>query len=460
MSFLNPGSIVNFNFLPSVLVQRFAGHTGLKKIISNISWLFFEKFFNMGLGLIIGIFVARYLGPDRFGLLNYAMAFVALFTPLAGLGLDSVVVREIIAKPDATGALLGTSFYLKLGGSFLLVVFAGIAQYFLDPKDPVSLYLVIIIAGGAVFQSFGTIDFWFRAQVLSKYTVIANNIAALIASLFRLALVFLGAGLLFFGFAISFNFLLAAVGMVIAYRIYGGRFAAWKFEFSQVRTLLKDGWPLALQSLMVMVYMRIDQVMLKTMTNNYEVGIYSAAVRLTEIWYVVPMVVCQTLLPAIIRAKQMDKTIYLNRIQYLYNLLLWMAIGIAIIVTFSSGFIVSTLLGAQYVKSANIFAIQIWLGCWVFLNVARQQWILAENKLIIALYSEIVATSLNVAANLILIPKYGAFGAVVASLFAATITNFIMALFSETIRFSLMMYFKSLISPVTFIWGKCVERDL
>ena len=84
------------------------------KYFKNTSWLFGEKILRMVVGLFVGVWVARYLGPEQFGLFSYAQSFVGLFTAIAGLGLDSIIVRELVKDESKRDALLGTAFRLKL----------------------------------------------------------------------------------------------------------------------------------------------------------------------------------------------------------------------------------------------------------------------------------------------------------------------------------------------------------
>ena len=80
--------------------QNVEGRGNLQKLIGNTGWLFADRILRLGVGLWVGIWTARYLGPEQFGLFNYSIAFVALFSVFATLGLDGIVVDSISLVSD------------------------------------------------------------------------------------------------------------------------------------------------------------------------------------------------------------------------------------------------------------------------------------------------------------------------------------------------------------------------
>ena len=148
-------------------------HQGFMRYFKNTSWLMGEKVLRMFVGLFVGIWVARYLGPEQFGLFSYAQSFVGLFVAFATLGLDGIIVRELVKDPNKRDALLGTAFRLKLIGALLVLIALAFAVK-LSHQDTITTLLIFIVASATVFQSFNIIDFYFQANVLSKYTVYAN----------------------------------------------------------------------------------------------------------------------------------------------------------------------------------------------------------------------------------------------------------------------------------------------
>jgi PST family polysaccharide transporter len=164
--------------------------------------------------------------------------------------------------------------------------------------------------------------------------------------------------------------------------------------------------------------MKIDQIMLGQMVGDQAVGIFSAATRISEVWYFIPMVVVSSIFPAILNAKEQSKELYHKYLQRLYALMVWMSIAVALPMTFLAIPLVEILYGKAYLESGIILSIHIWASVFVFLGVASSRWILAENRQILSLQRSLFGMLINVALNLLLIPLYGAIGAAVATVVA------------------------------------------
>jgi len=198
-----------------------------------------------------------------------------------------------------------------------------------------------------------------------------------------------------------------------------------------------------------MIYMRIDQVMIKNMMSDEAVGYYSAAVRLCEAWYFIPVTLCNAIFPAIVNAKNVSEQFYNNRMQKLYDLLTWLAIGIAIPVTIFSALIIQLLFGADFAEASPVLTVYIWAGVAVFLGVASSQYLINENFTKLSFFRTSVGMVLNVVLNFIFIPMYGIIGSAIATLISYTISTFSIITTKEG-RFQTRMMLKSL-SPITLL---------
>jgi O-antigen/teichoic acid export membrane protein len=402
-------------FLPSFIRARLDGRPSLQKIIGNTGWLFADKVIRMGAGLLVGVWVARYLGPDRFGLLSYTGAFVALFSALANLGLDGIVVRNIVRDPVCRDETLGTAFVLKVMGGAITLALTMLTIILLRPGETLTHWLVGITSAGMVFQAFDTIDFWFQSQVRSKFTVYAKNSAFLCITLVKIVLILVKAPLVAFAWAGSAEIVLGAIGMALAYGVSGSRLTAWRGSVRLARELLRDSWPLILSSVVIMIYMRIDQVMLGEMVGDAEVGVYSAAVRLAEVWYFIPMAVLSSVFPSVVEARAVSDELFYGRLQKLYNLMALMGYIVAVPVTFVAGWVVQLLFGPAYAAAGPMLAVLIWAGLFTNLGVARSSFLTAMNWTRVYFLTVSLGCVINVLLNLFLIPRYGGMGAVTAS---------------------------------------------
>lgn len=431
--------------LPSFIIEKIRGRVYLQKVLENMGWLFFDKFFRMGIGLFVGVWVARYLGPEKYGTLGYAQAFVALFATFASLGLDSIVIRDIVNDPSCKDETLGTAFSLKLAGGFLTTVLSVAAIYLLRPEDTLTLYLVGIIAIGTVFQSFSTIDFWFSSQIQSKYTVYAQNIAFVIISVIKVVLILRQAPLIAFAWAALAEVIIGSAGLVAFYRLNGYSMRKWKNNWFRARQLLNQSWPLILSGVTIMIYMRIDQIMLGQMVGQYAVGIYTSAVKLSEVWYFIPSAIVASLTPALLDAKKVNETLYYLRLQKIFNLLAVIAYSVALPMTFLSHWIITILFGAEYGAAGPVLAIYIWAAVFVFQGVARGVWIVAEGLMKFSLATTFAGLVINVVLNYLLIPIYGPIGSALATVFSQFVASVGSNYFYDKTRTIGKMQMKSLL---------------
>jgi len=429
----------------SRISEQIRSNEALRKILYNTSWLFADRIIRMGIGVIVIVWIARYLGPEQFGIYNYAIAFVALFTALSTLGLDHIVVREIVRQPDKKDEIVGSALLMRFLASVITVVLISIIIILLRPDDALTRLMVLIIASAMIFQSFEVIDFWFQSQVQSKYTVLAKNVAFLFISGVHIGLILSEASLIAFAIARLGEMFLFAVGLVFLYRYSGSALRKLRFRLKQATHLLRDSWPLILSGIMIMLYMRIDQVMLGEMIGDASVGIYSAAIRLTEVWFFIPTAILISVFPNIIETKKKNEGLYYRRLQRLYTLLTWIAIIIAILIMFIAKPIINVLYGSEYIEASSVLVISIWAGVFVFQGLARGKWFLAEDLQKFAYIFTGIGVIINVILNLLLIPRYGATGAAIATLITQCIVVIPAPLFNRKTRLSSIMILRSFI---------------
>ena len=249
-------------------------------------------------GLFVGIWVARYLGPEQFGVFSYAVAFVSIFSTVAKLGLDSIVVRHLVNTPESRDGYLGTVFWLKLVGAVIALTLITLATEITNNEHKTNLY-IFIIASGFIFQPFEVVDFYFQSKVLSKFVSICKITQLLFSSLLKVYFVFTGADLICFVVVSLIDQVTLAISLYLAYRHQkvGGFYR--NFDLDIAKLLLKDSWPLIVSGIVLMIQARADQLMIKETIGNTELGYYSSAMRLVEVFGFVPMIITTSLFPAI-----------------------------------------------------------------------------------------------------------------------------------------------------------------
>ena len=419
-------------------------HQGFRRYFANTSWMFAEQVLRMVAALLVGIWVARYLGPEQFGVFSYAIAFASLFNSIAKLGLDGIVVRDLVREPEQRDRYLGTAFWLKLGGAFLMLGAVALAMQLTTNNRTENLY-IFIIAGGAIFQSFEVVDFYFQSKVLSKFVSICKMTQLLLSSILKLYFIFTGADLICFVLVTLVDQLTLALSLYIAYRYQKLGSFYRHFDMTTAKQLLKDSWPLIFSGLVIMIYMRIDQIMIKEMLGEREVGLYSAAVRLSEVWYFIPTIITTSLFPSIINAKKVSEQLYYTRLQRLYAFMIWLAIAIALPMTFLSNWLVTLLYGAAYGEAGQVLMINIWAGVFVFIGVASSKWFISEGLQKHLTINTVVGAIVNVLLNLLLIPRYGIYGAAIATVISQALASYFMNLMFQRTRLNFFRLTRSVI---------------
>jgi O-antigen/teichoic acid export membrane protein len=369
--------------------------------------------------LLVGIWVARYLGPAQFGLFSYAVAFAALFSSIAKLGLDSIMVRDLVREPAQRDIYMGTAFWLKLAGSLAMLGVIGIALQLTTSDSTTRLY-IFIIASGAIFQPFEVVDFYFQSKVLSKFVSICKLIQLTISSLIKIFLIYIDSGLFWFVIVSLIDQITLAATLYLAYRYQKIGMYFKHFNRHVAKKLLIDSWPLVLSGLAVMIYMRTDQIMIKEMLGEKEVGLYSAATRISEIWYFVPILITNSIFPAILNVKK-DSPKYFFRLRVLFSVLVWIGILVAAITAFIYDWLIIFLYGQDYQQAGQVLMIHIWGGIFVALGAASGSWFVSENLQRYALYRTLLGASVNIALNFALIPKYGILGAAIGTVVAQSV---------------------------------------
>jgi len=382
--------------------------------------------------------VVRYLGPEQFGLLSYAISFYGLFSAISVLGLESISIRELVKYPEKRDNILGSVFLLRLVGGIVTIILIALTLFISGEPTDISI-LILIVSTSAIFQSFSVIDYYFRAEVKAKYSVYVMAASVLFMSALKILLIILEAPLIYFAIVFSVEFFAAATGFLLVYKYNKLKIINWKFSKEIAINLLKDSWPLILSGLVVSVYMKIDQVMIKNILDSEELGYYAAAVRLSEAWYFIPIALTNSLFPAIVNAKNVNEKFYLNRMQKLYDLLAWMAIAIAVPVSIFSSDIINILYGSEFRSAAPVLTIYIWAGVAVFLGVASSQYLITENFTKLSFFRTLIGMVFNVILNLLLIPKYGIIGAAYATLISYSVVVFSIILFPQTRKQFFMM---------------------
>jgi O-antigen/teichoic acid export membrane protein len=412
--------------------KQLFSNQGVGRYFTNTVWLLAEKGLRIIDAFFIGIWLARYLGPDDFGVFSYAESFVYLFAAFAALGLDQIVVRELVKDDSKKDEILGTTFVLRLVG--FVVMFAGIVfvTHLLDNTE-IKNTMVMVIALTVFFQSIRGVDFYFQSKVLSKYTVISNLIAVSVLSIVKVILILSEAPLIYFAYALVLEWVIISVGYIVSYLHHKQSFLKWRFKFAVAKDLLKKSWFLIIGSVAAALYMKIDQVMIDEMLDERSVGLYSVAVKLTSIWIFVTVAITQSVFPSLVSTRKKDRTLFLKRLQQLYDVLIKIAVIVSILYTIFASYFVPLLFGSEYTESSYILVFYIWSIVFVFLSNGSWGYYLNENLERFSSIRLVIGAVVNITLNIFFIEWYGLMGAAYATLISYAISGyFVNALFTKT----------------------------
>jgi polysaccharide transporter, PST family len=403
------------SLFPERIQRLIAARPLLARLLGNSAWQIGDSVFRMGTGVVVSAYVARYLGPPGFGLINLGVALFTLFTAVAQFGMNTIVVRDLIARPGERRTILGSALLLRLTAGAASMLLAVGATALLRPGDDRTALVVLIIAASALPRAWDVVDYDYQSRIHSRPVVLARNLSFLVLAAARVLLVLGHAPLEWFAAAITVEPALAAILLIRKWSaddlFVGLRSATAK----ELRNLIATGWPLVVAGVSITVYMRIDQIMLGRMMGDREVGLFSAAVRVSEALYFLPLAAAASVAPALTAARHRSVAEYERQMLSVMRVLVWLGFAVAVIFATFSRPIIQTLYGSAYAAAAPVLSIHAWIGVLVGLSLCGDQWLTNEGYFKYTMYRTVAGAVANVALNLALIPRLGILGAALAS---------------------------------------------
>lgn len=402
------------------------------KTIKNAGWLIGGKVAQMLINFVVGVLTARYLGPDGSGVVDYAAAYVAFFSAFCTLGINSVLVKEFIQRPGEEGTILGTSLFLRAVSSILSALTIICVVAFLDADEPTTIAVVALSTIGMVFHVMEVFHYWFQSRLESRVTAIVSLVAYTVTAGYKVILLVLGSGVIPFAIATSVEYICVGLMLLLAYKKHKG--GKLRVSLSYGKELLKISCHFILPSLMVAIYSQTDKIMLKQMISDTEIGYYGRAVSLSTVWVFVLQAIIDSLYPSIMQAYGKDEALFQKRNKQLYAIVFYLSVAVSLGFTLLAEPIVRILLKEAFMGAVVPLRIITWYTAFSFLGVARNPWIVCQNKQKYMLPIYVISALANVVLNVIFIPAWGASGAAVASLIAQVLTTMVVPFFIKPLR--------------------------
>lgn len=414
-----------FSWFRQTVSDRFAGRAVLRRTVGNSFWLFADQIFRLGVSLVVSLWVVRHLGPERYGLLNFAAAFCAPFSALLLAGMNALLVRELVREPENEDSILGTAAVVKLAGAGLgLVIGVGVAMA-ASPVDPRSLPLIVVVLVSSVFGAGEVSDLWFQARSRGRVTAWIRSLVSLLASGVKVMLIIVDAPLIWFAAAGALEVGLCTCGWALALIRARRGTSRWHWDRARARRLLSEGWPLVLAGVAAQVQAYYDQVLLAGMRSAEEVGYYAAGLRLVALLGFLPVALSTAAAPELTHAFQADRALYFRRLRAVYRAMLGTFALVAVPLVFFPELIVRSVFGANYAASAALLPLMAGRLLLTNLGVARGLHLTNEGLFKHALITTLVGMVINLGLNYLLIPVYGAQGCAIAALISFT-TNIVL----------------------------------
>lgn len=400
--------------------------------VKNAGWIIGEQVFQMAISLIVGVLSARYLGPSNYGALNYTASFVNFILSIATLGMEGVIIKKMIMRPDDEGSYLGSCMVLRLISSILSSLAIFIVVVLLNPDDRLKWVLVSVQSFQLLFRSFQILDSWFQRHLKSRYVSIGKMIACLIVSAYKIFLLATRKSIVWFALSNSLTDVIVAIMLYVFYRSENGQ--RLTFERNKGFEVLSESYHFILSGLMAATYSQMDRIMLGSMLSDFDVGLYTTATVICGMWIFVPNAIINSFRPRIIELKKEGKeNQYILRLEQLYAFIIWLCIFVSIIVCLLGRVVISILYGDAYIGAVSALRIAIWYETFAMIGTARGIWILCEDKNKYVKYYLGIGAIVNLILNWIMIPLWGINGAAIATLITQIITSLISPLlFKET----------------------------
>lgn len=420
--------------IPSFILNKIKSRDGMQKMTDNFAWLLLDKVFKMTVVMAVNIWAYRYLGPENIGIWNYAIAFVTIFTPIANLGIDGIVVRDIVTNPLKKNELLGAAFMVKLLGAVFMTILCVIAIKIRRPDDVEMLYYVLIIASSNIFLAFDAIDLFNQSELNSKYSVFSKSIGYISCAVIKIALILNNFSLEWFIWLQFIENAIGALFLVYWFQKRGERIQKWKFDIFTARKLLNQSWPLIFTSILMFTQQNIDQVFLGDWISENELGQFSTAAKLIALFGFIPMIIQSTVAPEITKAKQHSEELYLIKMNKVYQLMFIVSIIIIAMCFILGKWMVVFLYGIEYEQAGLLMGLMSIRLVFVNYGVAKTLYITNNQLFKYFLLTGIVGAGLNIVLNVILIPPYASVGAVWASIISLFVSILLIDLFNPHTR--------------------------
>ena len=403
-----------------------------KKVFHNAKWIIICKVMQSLLQLVIGMFTARYLGPSNYGLINYATSVAAFALPITKLGFDATLVKELVAKPEKEGEILGTALLLSLLSSIICIISVSAFVCLVNANQTMTILVCILYSFSLLFVALELMQYWFQYKLISKYSSIVSLFSYVVVSIYRIVLLVTGKGVYWFAVTNVLDYALISFALFMLYKSEKGQ--KLSFSLQRAKEMFSRSKYYIFASLMVIIIQSTDHIMVTNMIGEAENGFYSAAITCAGVVQFVYVAIIDSFRPQILQLKKENQEKYEQELSRLYCIIIYLALLQSLAFTIGAKWIVSILYGKEYLSSIPILRVLVWYVAFSFMGAIRNVWILAEEKERYLLPINLIGATINIILNIIFLSLLGTIGASLASLITQFFMNFILGFILNDIK--------------------------
>ena len=400
--------------------------------MKNTFWIILFRVIRVCLSFVISLLTARYLGPERYGISYYVTSLAGFFVPVALLGLNDTLVRELSEHTEKEGEILGTSLVMSVSASVISAAVMILFAYLLNRNDSTTVWFCGLYSISLLFQNYELITCWFQTKLQSKYPSAAVVLAFTVSSAYRVFLLVTHKGILWFAMTTVIDYAMIALILFVCYRVLNG--PRLSFSAKTGKELLNRSKYYILTSIIVASFSTVDKIMLKSMFGEVVNGYYSGAYSLAGSTSFLYAALIESQRPSIVSLAKDDSESFAARVKTLFSLMFWISFIQNLVFSMFGKLIVETLLGADYVEAVPVFRILTWFTTFSYIGAARNVWILATDNHRYLWRINLIGALSGIVMNFILIKRFGMIGAAVTAIITQFLTNYLTGYIFKDVR--------------------------
>lgn len=422
-----------------MVFSKYKNNQTIISLIKNTFWLAIDKILRLVINFFVTIYITRYLGPEKFGIWSYCIAFCSFFIPLSSLGIDSIITKDLVNPLKDKNKIITNGFYIKLFGSVLGILFCNTVGYFII-DDSLTLLALFIQSLTLLFYPFDIIDSYYNSTSNSKKFVYTRIFVLVLISFMKILMVAFKVDFILIILTTSLEVLIASIFLLKKLPI---KIVTYDLDFKYIRDLIKKSWLFMFVNSISILHMYIDQFMIGEMLNNTEVGYYAVGIKLIEITYLIPNIIFTSINPKLIELSHKSDSEYITKLKKIIFPSIILSLLVSVFIYGFSSSIIKYTYGGDFIKSVDVMSLYSWTLVIITLGVSTSSLVVVKNLARYNFYVSLIGLATNICFNFILIKKTGIAGASIATLLSYSISFLSYLIFFES-RTLILTIFESI----------------